>query len=610
MAIKEPYLNENGKLVTFVADGVEKQYTPGMDIGNGVLIETLPFETLPCDFTMSGRPTYRTALAIGPDGIMKEQSALEAISAGSFNDHEAIGIQLNSESHNFNGIMVVGGEYEIKDSEFNIDSISDGSDVCDFDGYGSTLSVYKGGKLTLDNVKVHTEGVAKTGVFNESSDLVMKNSLVEVYGGELYDGYVNSADVSQMVSPPWVLGITGSARATNLVGNKASFIVVDSDVRANQWGVLSTDVGGNMQMQVLDSKLTLTGHKQNDADRANPYHYTYGSGYGTYALGTDEFFYGCEINVGTYAVNISGGNATYASSNGHFRFDSKRREGALYEGEGKGNPTIINSDKFGFMAHNLGHLTVTDGTIVNCVDAPFHLKAGGVRLEISDGVKINTKSDVLIQLIDDDDPVVGTNPEGPFGLTFNTVFREASGWPSENGKITSKMDLPMPEVPDEPAGPPPGMGDDFVPPPLPEKDSYVTLKNVALFGNIYNATGYFAQEAKGLYVTIGENAVLDAAISATEVMHIDENGKQNTEFTSKQYYYLGSVRHRNFYNGDNDIHVTLTDNAVWNVTGEGMIASLTVGTNSKINGAVYLDGVLVTPEPGKAYTGTIVVTPC
>ena len=41
-----------------------------------------------------------------------------------------------------------------------------------------------------------------------------------------------------------------------------------------------------------------------------------------------------------------------------------------------------------------------------------------------------------------------------------------------------------------------------------------------------------------------------------------------------------------------------------------MIASLTVGTNSKINGAVYLDGVLVTPEPGKAYTGTIVVTPC
>ena len=70
------------------------------------------------------------------------------------------------------------------------------------------------------------------------------------------------------------------------------------------------------------------------------------------------------------------------------------------------------------------------------------------------------------------------------------------------------------------------------------------------------------------------------------------------------------MRHRNFYNGDNDIHVTLTDNAVWNVTGEGMIASLTVGTNSKINGAVYLDGVLVTPEPGKAYTGTIVVTPC
>ncbi len=605
MAQKAPYLNENGKLVTLLVDGVETQYDGGEVPAGGVLVETEPFGEFPCNFTMSGKPTYRAGLVIDAQGIARAQSASAVIQGGAYDGERAKNIRISSTSHNFNGVMVVGGKYEISDSEFDFDSISDGSDVCDFNGYGAVLGAFKGGRLILDRVKVRSAGVAKPAVYCDSSDVVLKDSYIKVAGGRLYDGYVNSADVSKMVAPPWVLGITGNARGTNLVGKDSSFIVVNSDTNANQWGVLSTDVGSGMQMCILDSSLTLLGENLSEVDRKNPYLGKYGSGYGTYVLGTDELFCGAEINVGTYAVNLSGGNAVFKSSRGHFLFRSKLDGAVLYEGDGKGRPSVIHSDVFGFMAHSGGRLTVTDGTQVHCTDAPFHLKSGGVHLEISDGASFHTPSDVLIQLIDDDDDVVGTDPGAEYDLTFNTEFFEKPGWPSENGQITSKMELPPPPPP--PSGPPPGADEGFAPPPPPEPDSHVLLKNVALQGNIYNGTGYFGIEAKQLYVTIGAGASLRGAISATEVMHIDEHGNQNTHFTKEQYYYLGHVRHRNFFNGDNILEVTVAQGGTWEVTGPGILSALTLEPGGVLLGTVTVDGAPVIPEAGKTYRGTIEV---
>ena len=39
-----------------------------------------------------------------------------------------------------------------------------------------------------------------------------------------------------------------------------------------------------------------------------------------------------------------------------------------------------------------------------------------------------------------------------------------------------------------------------------------------------------------------------------------------------------------YYNGANDVNLTLTDDAVWNVKDESIVTSLTVGANAKING--------------------------
>lgn len=93
---------------------------------------------------------------------------------------------------------------------------------------------------------------------------------------------------------------------------------------------------------------------------------------------------------------------------------------------------------------------------------------------------------------------------------------------------------------------------------------------------------------------LGANTVLTGAISATETRHVDENGKQNTFFTIKEYYYLGHVENRNYIGGENTVDVTLRDGAVWNVTAPGIINSLSVGEGCRLNGRVCknLDGTL------------------
>lgn len=125
-------------------------------------------------------------------------------------------------------------------------------------------------------------------------------------------------------------------------------------------------------------------------------------------------------------------------------------------------------------------------------------------------------------------------------------------------------------------------------------DTFFNAEDVTLTGDLYNGTGYFGQKPKPLFVTLGKGVTLDGAISATEVQHVNEKGEQNTHFTIKEFYYLGHVANRPFFNGDNTVEVELKDGAVWNVTGTGIINKLTVGEGCTVNGVVTenADGTL------------------
>jgi len=598
-----------GKSLTMIVDGVETGIIPGT-YKNVELVITDKLKSNPSSYDGRGIDNYRAAIYVDETGLVGSLSVSQVVSGGTFTASSASGITINSTSDNFSGIILNGAEYAVNDSTFSFLSNSAGNKVSDFNGYGAIIAAFNNAKVTMEKVNIDTVGVARPALFVDSySDALITDSTIKAMGGTLYEGYVNTADQTKMVAPPWVLGITGNARTTNMMGTCSSTTVVRTDAKANQWGVLSSDSGSDMLMTVVDSTLTLLGEGQDD-----PFSTNYGAGYGTYIIGdAREYFYGVTFNVGTYASILTGGHAVYASSNfeeplniypltqvpnGTTKTDfmGNTSEGydvlpsdtAVFTGiTGLGRNTVINSDAFGFMAHNSGSLTITDGTIVNTDNATFLMKAGDVDIIVKDGAIINTKDGVILQMIDNDDSIVGADMSQG-APNFHTDFYEVEGYPGIDYDVNITTDK--------------------------RNTVTFTASGVELNGDLFNGTGYFGgQAADFLEVTLGEGASLNGAISATSIIHVDENGKQNTHFTINEYYYLGHVANRVNYNGGNDISVIMEDGSAWTVTGDSSITGLTIGKGATVNApegsslTMTVDGVKKPIAPG-TYKGKIVLT--
>jgi hypothetical protein len=140
--------------------------------------------------------------------------------------------------------------------------------------------------------------------------------------------------------------------------------------------------------------------------------------------------------------------------------------------------------------------------------------------------------------------------------------------------------------------------------------NHLNVENTELSGDIYNGSGYYGETAVGVEVNLGQDAVLNGAIAQTETIHTDainytskvlpegtsaEEAGQLTSFTIDQYYYIGHVANRYFNNGDNTIAVNLTDNAVWNITGDCLISSLSIADGATVQA---LDGTVTMTVDG------------
>ena len=150
-----------------------------------------------------------------------------------------------------------------------------------------------------------------------------------------------------------------------------------------------------------------------------------------------------------------------------------------------------------------------------------------------------------------------------------------------------------------------------------------TFTNGEYSGNIYNASGSDGLEGSTLDVTLGEGAVYNGAAAQTSAIHvtyegsvlIKENGGyafddadeaesfaqeyQNTSFTINEYYSIGQVANLVNDNSANLINMTLTDDAVWTVTGTSLISSLMIKDDASV---VIPEGVTLTVN-GIDYSG-------
>lgn len=678
----EPYTGKasditapEGQQATLIVDGVVTRFdnSDAEYDGNAIVVYTDDLDEAGSrlsSFSAGGAdPTdndyaYHTALFVDASGVVDSKSVTEAMTEGTYDATKAEGVVINGNDPSFNGIVVAGGiDYTVTGAKINFDTDGDGLQSCDFSGKGTAITSFgEGTKLTVEDSEISVSGVAAMAFFADSgSTMTIRNSTFHSAGGTLHDGYKNSPSQNTMVAPPWILGIMGSSRATNLEGNNTTMNVIDSAASAGKWAVLSTDSGSNMKLNVVNTTMDLTGadypmqadgtYKDDDGD-PNPY--TKRSGYGTYTIGNaDENFYGVTMNVGTYANIFTGGTATYTNLKAGETYelmDANGEVSEVYEATEDKN-TVINSDTFGFMAHQGSNtLTVENGTEVNSNYASLLVKdpQGTVSMNINSGSKLNNANGVLLQILDNDDSTTGMDVST---FSFYTTHSEDAGWPSENGNVTNQQteteetvaagDMAGMVAADgtmTPAEGDPGMGGEGGPggpggdmggmggssePVVHE----LNVETTELSGDIYNGSGYYGQTAVGLAVNLGTDAVLNSAIAQTETIHADtinytsqvlpegttaEEAGQITEFTIAEYYQIGQMANRYYNNGENTIAVNLTDNAVWNVTGDCLISSLSIAEGATVQGqngdiVMTVDGTETEIAPGE-YEGEIRIT--
>ena len=562
---------------------------------------------------------YDAALYVTAEGIDTEKSATERISEGTYDDSTATGIVIDDSESGHNGILIVNAEYTIKDAEISLLTDADGSDTCDFSGKGTAIAAFgDDANVTVEDSTIHTAGVATMPIFADSGATVtIRNSTLQSDGGTLSSEYLNTPSQTLMVAPPWILGIMGNSRCSNMMGCDTTTNVIDSETSAGAWAVLSTDAGDDMYLNVYNTSLTLNNADESAAAPLqaeggqisetldNPYTVNYGSGYGTYVIGRAvETFAGAEINVGTYATIFTGGSATYTALEAGRTYELKNHQGettAEYTAD-EDKVTEIHSDTFGFMAHqNENSISVEKGTVVDSGYATFLVKTGASNQVLTasvDDAQI-TNGGVMIQVMDNDDATNGgmmdaDDPENTNGgsQNFKPYHTEDAGFNTDAASASGTVQT-------------------------------FTFSNGDYTGNIYNASGSDGLEGNTLNVTFGEGTTYSGAIASTAAIHVTYDGSQavkanggyafddeetaaafaeqyqNTSFTIEEYWSIGQVANLVNDNGGNAVNVTLTGDAVWNVIGTSLIASLTLEGDAQV---VVPEGITLTVN-GVDYTG-------
>eukprot|EP00727_Mastigamoeba_balamuthi_P008213 m51a1_g4012 hypothetical protein (645) ;mRNA; f:559072-561188 len=572
-------------LTTYLVDGVPVSATdPG---GSSTAVTTVQLGTIGSVVMSDDDADY----AYRPGFYVTSVGLVQASSVFNVSSMKTSDLSIASRYSGFNPIVVNGGTLELTGLHIDDNTSADGSDTSDFTGLGSAVAVYNGGTVGIKDSVIVTRGVAKDGVFVDSNSVVtLTRCNVTSHGGTLHKDYNNTPRNEVMVAPPWILGIMGTSRCTNMLGKYPTLNVIDSDMRAAQWAVLSLDAGSSHRLNVFNSKVSTIGAdyalQQTNSDGTRLYNstnpYTSRSGYGTYVIGNGaQYFYGSTISVGTYMSIFTGGSATFKALSKGTAIGIVSAKGASLSSytPTEDKVTTIVSDTFGFMVHQQTNtLTIAEGTEVTSEYATLLVKTGcDLTATVSGGSKLVARNGILVQLMDNDDTTTGLDPS----QNFVTTHTEAAGWPtsSASGKTTAHT-------------------------------ASITLTDVTVSGDMYNGGGYYQQAATALKLTLSGGTVLTGAIAPTATIHVTYAGSraiaaatvkaseswvsyQNTKFTISEYYDIGQVANMIHYNGHNTVSLTIEAGATWKVTSTSLLTSLSnsgtiIGNVTKNSDGTYM----------------------
>jgi hypothetical protein len=357
-----------GSSLTLTVDGISTPLVAGYYHGSVVLTPTEDVIESFNDMGMHDTYHYRSALFIDDGARVPGKSVYSAIVGGIVTDKSASGISITSHEDKFNGVFITGAStYMLEHPTIRFN----GNGGNDFVGFGAAIKTAGTAKVTIDHATIINTGVVRTAVFvGGHSDVTVNDSRIEVHNGTLpadYKGGPITGGGGIMMEPPWVLGVVGNVRATNVVGNGTAHYN-NSYVIAQGWGALSTDATTDVHLYATHTIIE-----------------TQQSGYGAYADGKSlDTFSGCTFKVADYGLIMTGGSGIFTDA------------------------SVVNSGRFGVMMHSGGRgtLTIDRGTAFHTKEAVIQVKSSYPTIVVNHA-SLEAANGIILEAIVNDDPHAG-----------------------------------------------------------------------------------------------------------------------------------------------------------------------------------------------------------
>ncbi|RRR72834.1 hypothetical protein EHS43_37900 [Streptomyces sp. RP5T] len=563
----------DGQSLTLTVDGVETGQLLTETGGTATLVEPGTYRgDVVLTVTARNDVTYQTltfpfrqALYVDGDGVARDKSVLAAVVGGRLTDSFARNVSITSTGECFDGVYVRDAAYTLNRPTISLT----GNGRSDFAGYGAAVvGAGASTRLVLDGARITNKGVVRTAVIaDDGADVVVKNSFIRCRNGVLPADYQATVETPYMQSVPWMLGLDGNVRSTNLLGKDSTATYLGSTVFSETWGALSVEGGSGLKLTAVNSHVGNTG----------------AYGYGTYAIGDAVVrVLGCRFDVGSYATIIAGPAAVV-----HYGDSTPAAVAALNTELGLGlssaeladlpaRNTVVNSGHFGYMFFGAGTLTLDGGTVINSERATFLNKGQQTAITVdgSNGARLNPRDGVILQMIELDDP----GPVNVGGKMMNVgVYTEPTGDPAKD----TSFDVTAAHA----------------------ADSAATFSSIALKGDFYNGM----RKGKNMVLTF-EDTTVEGVISASRTRHRVDT------IDSSAFYELGIVTNTVRPAVNNGVVVRLNSGSAWTVTGTSYLTALTVAADAAVKApsgkslVMTVDGTETALTAGKTYTGAITLT--
>ncbi|WP_043662504.1 hypothetical protein [Streptomyces xylophagus] len=519
---------------------------------------------------------FRQALYVDANGVDESKSVPSAVLGGTVTDTAATGVRLLSDGEAFNGVYVTGGgTYTLSRPRIGYT----GNGRCDFIGYGaSVVGTGAGTTLVVDGATIRNEGVVRTAVIADATaNVVVKNSTIHCADSTLPAEYPadGTSDTRYMITVPWMLGLSGNVRATNLLGASTRASYINSRISSEKWGALSVDGGSNCTLTAINSTIANTG----------------GQGYGSYAIGNvTEHFLGCTFDVGDYALIHWGASAHYGDS-------TRAAVAALNTSLELGltstelrrlpeKPSRIHAGRFMVLWYATGSVTIDGGTQVTTGETAFVSKAVPATLTVdgSQGARIKPGNGIVFQLMDTDRPSSVTVSGKPWKTETIGTYTEPTGSPTKSSTWVTTSPQ--------------------------STDAKASFTDIDLKGDFYNSVrggGNANLQGQNLVLSFTDSRI-EGTISASTTKH------RVSTITVTEYREISEVTNTPAPAVNNGVIVTLGAGSTWTVTSTSYLSTLTLAADAKVRAphgktvTLTVDGTTTALTPGTTYTGALTLT--